>query len=409
MAFIERALARTKPGRGTRFVKLVEFVVADIKGELQIIVAGAENDPPTGNFREIRIRQLVRIKALLAGLHELAATYRQDVGRDDVPVGLQYLVDVLIADIMPVRKDPLIHMSTSNMYSTQPLGLIAERLTPNGQKLPADFLEPVVFNFPALDPANMMLSPVLAHEVGHTAVWQKLWPELISQWDGPGLNRLLSDNFAKLQSRTNERTDDWADRFGKWCRELLCDAIALTLTGPSYMFALASFLPAPATPPLGTHPYPRDRIAYCMRFLQELGWGDFLDARVPNVRRWADALAADPVLDGSPQETFLREATELVEPLVSRLGREHISSPLEPGAASQYLDDAIEMLTLGVPPCAAGGETLDAWEIVLSGWTFAMSDDTPRKMGLASESEELNALLTKTLELSSVANLWLST
>jgi hypothetical protein len=81
--------------------------------------------------------------------------------------------------------------------------------------------------------------PILAHEVGHTAVEQNsLGSKAFKRVDAVRLNTLFDDC---LQAAGNPPPGPWQVQLFRWMDELLCDALATVLTGPSLLFASATF------------------------------------------------------------------------------------------------------------------------------------------------------------------------
>jgi len=234
-----RATHRERNGRGYSLVSLliqacerVSIEASSIAGQVPLA------DPAVGPSLE---RELYRLLDELKLVHLFLGMYAGDFGRNDLPVGLVHMVDALVRDLLPRGADPIIHLSPENMYST--LGVVEAakqlwRLTP-----PPD-PHPVGFNLPALNPENAMLAPILAHEVGHTAWRQGLDAQLNATAD-------LTAASAHLRSAVvpgGPSAQHLAELFDSWRQELLCDALAAVLTGPSFLFASAVFLPVTTGP-----------------------------------------------------------------------------------------------------------------------------------------------------------------
>jgi hypothetical protein len=363
---------------------------------------------------EVETRALLRLIPELDSLHRVVATYGGDVGRQDLAVGLLHLVDRLIADVLPNDADPIIHLDNDYMYSTLPLVqyLVTSPSPADSTTAVAavfDEPHPVVFNLPALDPTNALLAPILAHEVGHSASRTKLIQDTMQVLPISDLQKELSAQVAKLApTQQASAVSAWINRFYSWLEELLCDAIATVLTGPSFLFASAVFLPAPAAHSVGSHPHERDRIAFCLRLLEHLGWTPFLEQRVPSILEWCTDLGTHPILDNTAEEAFLRKAMELAEPHLVAVATGNVVAALDPSEVDGALNDSLTLLALEVPPIEAAGRLLSLWEIVLFGWISEIEvlGGAPEHLAAAAGNKPLNAFLIKTLELVSVRRLW---
>jgi len=364
---------------------------------------------------EVELRGLLRLLPQLDGIHRLVATYRVDVGRQDLPVGLMHLVDRLVDDLLPSSTDPLIHLDSDYMYSTLPLvaysGFVLHGSSAGAQAQSFPEPHPVAFNLPALDPSSALLAPILAHEVGHAACREKLINEVAQALPTQQINDEFQAAAAQLPAMTQAIAAEWSGAFRDWFEELLCDAVATALTGPSFLFALSVFLPAPAAHAVGSHPHERDRIGFCLRLLDQLGWTPFLETHVREIYEWCADLAGSPVLDGTSKETFLRAAMTTIEPLLFRVATEHVTTGMTSDQAEQGRVAALELLALEVPPVAADDQLLTPWQVILYGWLseIARLGSDPQALVMAVSNRDLNAFLTKTIELAGIARLWSET
>ena len=91
--------------------------------------------------------------------------FLRDVERRDLPAGLHVAIDTTIDQLLSEGGDPIVHMDDEYMYSTLDL-----RRALNQE--PDEMVSPIVFFLPATDPFNVLLLPIIAHEVGHGAIRQ---------------------------------------------------------------------------------------------------------------------------------------------------------------------------------------------------------------------------------------------
>lgn len=410
------ALAGRASGRGGRFIDLISDVLDRVDTARSAILERLQTlDPTDVAALDVETRSLLRLLPELDGLHRVVATYGADIGREDLAVGVLHLVDRLIDDVLPDDADPIIHLDNDYMYSTLPLVEYLAVTTPSPTASTAAVADafaephPVVFNLPALDPTNALLTPILAHEVGHSASRTKLMEEVLRRLPIDDINAEFRNQVAQLPpTHQSIAVRDWSVRFHDWLEELLCDAIAAVLTGPSFLFASAVFLPAPAARAVGTHPHERDRVALCLRLLDRLGWSPFMRRHVPDIHDWCSDLGGNPVLDNTPEEAFLRKAMELAEPHLEAVAKEYVRATLEPEVAELHLVEALTLLRIEVPPIDVQGTLLSLWEVILYGWVCEIQNlgGTPDALATAAGNTRLNAFLVKTLELVSVRRLW---
>jgi hypothetical protein len=399
-AQLRASAADESQGRGYGLVRLVlllcdavEEDAAAVSGRLPLV------DPTEGPVLE---RELLRLRTEQNVLHELLAHYRGDAGRRDLPIGLAHLVDEIVDDLLPTRADPIIHLDSRNMYSTMPLlGAVAGLLRGKSLSEP----HPVAFNLPALDPANALLSPILVHEVGHTAWRQGLQQALDSKAD----LATASDHLRRAAASGSIRPTELAKQFDGWRQEIMCDAVAAVLTGPSFLFASAVFLPAPAHSYLGTHPYPRDRLRYTLDLLDDIGWTPVLQRLVPRVLAWCRDLARDPQLTGHPAEPGLRDALDTIEPAISEVAKSAAGNSLRPEVFEDAEPGLFAHLDLGVPPVTTeAGTPMSPWLIIAGSWLHEIGHlgDEPESLAVISANARLNNLLIKAIELAGVSKLW---
>jgi hypothetical protein len=394
---IRSALPLAK-GRGASLVVAARAVCDRLTQEAEALAA-----IPTPSDAQLKVhaRTLLRAQQQLDLLHVVVARYSSDVGRSDLPVGLMYLVDELIRDLLPQGADPLIHLGRNYMYSTLPL-LEAAQGVMKPHSLPHP--HPVAFHVPGLSPTNAMLAPILAHEVGHTS-----WSQAVNaQLDG-AFDRSAVESELKAGVKAGATPKELKEGFEFWCQELMCDALAATLTGPSFLFASAYFLPAPAEGRIGGHPYPRDRIRFTLRILEEHDWIPVLQDLVPEVLAWCQELAASPELGGSPAETALRQAMVIMEPAMIRVASGVAQNRVTADQFMAYRQELFDHLDLEIPPVSAEGIPCSPWLIILAGWLHELrskgADSIDSIPGIAS-GERLNRFLLKTVELSGVMALW---
>lgn len=298
---IRRAEPSTTAARGRTVVALVEEVLAALEAERDRVI----DELPSASHSEADAlgRRLMRLLAHVTSFSTLTP-YLADVGRRDISLGLLQTADVVVEALLPIGADAVIHLDEHHMYSTIDLRVVTKRpLNALGVNTTIDTI-PLVLFVPGIDPHNALLVPILAHEVGHSAVEEaNLGSVVLSEADLGPLNTLLDEC---LRTAGDPDPAPWQVQLFSWIDELLCDALAIALTGPSFLFAAAAFLPAPQAGSLGTHPFPADRIRFALESLRSIGWGDVLADRVPALVAWLTKISTPEHEPSDPRERFLR-------------------------------------------------------------------------------------------------------
>ncbi|MCA1696727.1 MAG: hypothetical protein LC749_19505, partial [Actinobacteria bacterium] len=203
----------------------------------------------------------------------------------------------------------------------------------------------------------------------------------------------------------------WQVQLFSWIDELLCDALALVLTGPSFLFAAAAFLPAPQAGSLGTHPFPADRIRFALESLRTLGWGDVLAERVPDLLAWLTEVSSPAEAPADARERFLRLGLRSLEESILTVARSQVANPLTPAEFDNLDSRVMELVNLAIPPSQVGVDPVPPWMIVLAGWLYRFSSDGDHAETLAKATGDtvFNEYLLKAIEMSRVTSLWRET
>lgn len=400
---LRKATPPVSDSRGGSLGKFVDLLTNSAETqahELLVQLKAAENSdrPALG-------RKLSRCRTRLNVAHMLISDYAADVSRQDMPTGLLCLIDALVQQLLPRQADPLIHLSEKRMYSTLSLNEHAASLL-REPDLAAD-IGVVVFNLPALDPGNVLYAPILAHEVAHTLVSQhNLIGELLAGADLNAVNALFAERLAQA---SNPDAADWKQRLVHWLQELVCDAVATRLSGPSFLLSSSAFLPATSmTGPLSSHPFPVERLSMCSRQLERLGWSDYLAEHYPTICAWLKELSDNEPPPADPQEAFLREALEILADDIADVAAAHVEIPLQPITYGAISVELVELLSAGIPAARLGSQVPSAWDLVLAGWQAAISSrgDKPASISASAEDKEFNDFLVKALEVARITEIW---
>lgn len=415
---LRRTITSLKRGRGSGLKDLLTSALDRLEEQVEEFaqshsdVLSQDMDP---ELREqlVRVisRRFERLQGPLEVLYETLGLYSKSIDQSEVPVGLQHVVDGLVRDILDGNGDPMIHLDPIDMYSTIDLvAYVDEQFI--AWKSPSvdaqyDGPRPIVFNLPALDPSNALLSPLIAHEVSHTAVDRTLMAELERRCGAETQNLLEERLSAASAVGESASADDWAFLFRRWCEELICDVIALALTGPSFLYAFSCYAPPTNVAVVNTHPPLRDRLSFHLRVLDQLGWTDVLTSTGAATYAWWQEIADEQLRVGSERERFLFDAIALVEEALISVSVAHVSRPLRAETMSE-IAGTVDHFRAGVPNIETAGGALDTWQVVLAGWVAALLErgDAPTSLLAAMDDPGYSRLLIKALEMSSIVSKW---
>ena len=245
---------RLPAGRGDRLGVLVRHALTKFEAEIEALDSERARDAAVEMEPDVRSRLLLgvsrkyeRLRPQLNVIHQALATYQTCVNNTDVPVGLQHLIDVMMETLAEGHGDPIVCLDSVEMYST--IDLVAEfgelKKEHDGRlDIPAGYTDkhPIALNLPALDPDNALLAPLLAHEVAHTAVEKSLRDKLSA-----ATKKITKDVTKKLGAFKTKHGSGAAakttEMYRDWCGELLCDGVAIAVTGPSFVFAFSGYVP----------------------------------------------------------------------------------------------------------------------------------------------------------------------
>ena len=403
---IRRAEPSTGAARGRTVVALVEEVLTAVEIERDRVMGDIAS--ASDAEAEALGRRLLRLLAHVTSFSTLTP-YLADVGRRDISLGLLQTSDVVVESLLPGGADAVIHLDEHHMYSTIDLRVVTKRpLAALGGATAIDTISLVLF-IPGIDPHNALLVPILAHEVGHSAVEEaNLGSAVLSQADLTPLNELLDEC---LRDAGDPDPGPWQVQLFSWIDELLCDALALVLTGPSFLFAAAAFLPAPQAGSLGTHPFPADRIRFALESLRTLGWGDVLAERVPDLLAWLTEVSSPAEAPADARERFLRLGLRSLEDSILTVAHSQVANPLTPAEFDNLDSRVMELVNLAIPPSQVGVDPVPPWMIVLAGWLYRFSSDGDHAETLAKATGDtvFNEYLLKAIEMSRVTSLWRET
>ena len=197
-----------------------------------------------------------------------------------------------------------------------------------------------------------------------------------------------------------------------WLTELMCDALAAKLLGPSFL--LTSFAFGAPFGPLDasdTHPPSALRADLLLSQLNAAGWSPVLDGYLPVTRTWMAASAAVPLSPTTPG--YFRHLADVMRHLrdvIPVRAEYHLGSKaFDAGEFAKVDVELGELLSAGVLPVQLlDGSPIARPCIILAGWLhqFATQGDDPGTLIAATTEGDNQRFLAKALEMSVVLENW---
>jgi hypothetical protein len=318
------------------------------------------------------------------------AQYAPDTLRTDLPSGFRVLIE---AAVQAVRGDGIQHL-VHPAHGDYAAHAYASRLPL------------IIIQVPAADPTNALLSPILAHEVGHAHLEDRLRSmegfrdEAEAELDA--LRRSIGPAASDIDA-AHRRVDAWVE-------ELLCDTMATLVTGPSMLFAVhahASELPWDTG---NAHPPAHFRIGIVLATLERLGWTDHLDVIAPGVREYSEAYAALPRPTDPTWLAYALAATEALLPAVIAHAESVGFPALRPETALERATEVAKYFDLALMPTELPWSAQVEWEFLLGAWMSGLNGrkevTATNAMPAVARDAQLNALLLKAIELARIKHEW---
>lgn len=373
-----------------RVTEQAEATVADVDAKLE----ASDNDATRHYAQRALHRTLTEVETILPFLRPLMESVR----RTDVPIGMLVALDLAIDALLPAGADPVVHFDDAHMYSTLDL---YEALSWPRESGPT----PVAFFVPVLSPFNALMTPLLVHEIGHTAILQADLGSTAMSVASDDLNALLAQYVSDVETETRFKVHT---QLVGWVDELICDSLATAICGPSYLFAAASFLPATAHDnPMSSHPFPSDRLRFCLASLESTGWSDFMTDTCPETVGWLRQRAT-PDKPESEHERFMRDACEALTLAIEATVTNHVSVVIDAEAYAAVAPHALDQLRMRVPASEIKQEPIGPWQILVLGWqrSFELYGDSPTTLAKAPYDPGLNRMLLRGIEMAQIRRLW---
>lgn len=333
-------------------------------------------------------------------------------------LGTRYLVDYLAASLVADDAEVTVAAATHRSYATvaNPLRQVFEL----SGAMPSPSQMVIVVFVPRREQRSGLLHPLIIHELGHAANKQHaLVRRVLGTRRGQEvLATVMGDARERTKTSSRHEPEDVAvaveavaNRLKDWIEEALCDAIAVQILGPTYLYSFMAIVGTSDLSAAGDeHPCTRQRIRLLLDQLDGLGWASLMKQSAPTVDAWFREVASerDGEVAGEQDDRTTAEikscATALANLSQEIVGAvaEHLGElTLQSKDLGPVLAEIDELLTVGVPPSQTRERfTIGRAAIILGSWLFAVKAQGGDldSLAIAADVPELSLLLPKALQ-----------
>lgn len=408
------SLALPPSGESPRGAALVELVrealaamasaLASLPGEFS--AAGDEKD------RQAIVEKARGYTYQLRQLH-MALPWIESAFHSHVSQGTVLLFDEMAETMLGVRADVVPTPNESYMYAVRPKPF---RSAFQSVKKPYPaFSPPVIVYYPVGEVDSVFLHLIAAHELGHGAVLERDLIQGVQAAHGdlaPVFAR-LSDAADALHAVTGIdmtlATAEASRVFRSWLEEVLCDSLALSYLGPSFMLASAAFgVQFSGSTPGQSHPSNAFRTDLLLDQLDEMGWMPEFAASLPRVHSWLVDTANEPMdSSAAPHFEHVQDALKLLAPTIRRVA-DLGDLAFTPSMYADHDELADLMRARILPAQLLNGRPSHRRSVIYAGWLYAFGEygDHPASLAKIAADRSLQAFVTKALEMSAVLQKW---
>jgi hypothetical protein len=349
---------------------------------------------------------VTEMRQLVAGARNLhrSLSWLDAAGDPPLDLGTRYLVDQMAARLVaPKAEVTVVAGERSYGKVTNPLSPV---LALSGADVPAEELAIVVF-VPRREQRSGLLHPLIIHELAHAADDQHQLVGQVLQAAGED-DALIGAMVAAAEEHAKATGQDQATavqllgaRLVAWTEEAVCDALAVQLLGPTYLYAFMAIVGTSDLDRAGDeHPPTRQRIRLLLAQLDELGWTELMGAS-EEINEWFHQTAEFEHQYDDPEERFCVEALgRLAEKILAAVASHVAQLTFRAEDFSLVQDEVVELLSSGIPPSQALDRSrIDRPAIILGSWLFAVQREGSNLAALARapDIQELSRLLPKYL------------
>ena len=317
--------------------------------------------------------------------------FAEDVGRQDLPVGLMMIIDKICAEVLNPDTSHLVHVTDQRTYSNT--------------RLKNDAGRGLILELPAAAHRSVFWAPVIAHEAAHDRFTDEAGTFETASVDLAARMAEIQNEFPPVDSADKRHREEVLPL---WVEELFCDAVAARLMGPSALFALAGQLVGDPWTLQSAHPPTPVRIKRTIEVLGSTGWLAVLEERNPTVLNWLRTVADLRPVNGPVTIDFLTAACEAFDDTIETMATNVVQTPFTAEASLPVVDECVEHFALGLWPVEVARSNYTEWEFLLATWLLGLhgEQDEPGNIARVPADDLSNGALLKTIELSRVAHLW---
>lgn len=358
---------------------------------------------------------VTEMRQLVAGARNLHRSLGWLDAASDHPLdlGTRYLVDHIAAKLVsPDAEVTVVAGERSYGKVTNPLSPV---FLLSGADAPVTELAIVVF-VPRREQRSGLLHPLIIHELAHAADDQHrlVGQVLDAANEDPDLMAALEAAAAVQASGTEDvaaAVQALGARLAAWTEEAICDAFAVQLLGPTYLYSFMAIVGTSDLDRAGEeHPPTRQRIRLLLEQLDELGWGELMTSASQEIDDWFRETASGGHAYDNPEERFCVQALGRLAGHVRATVADHVGmlTFLEEEFSPMHAE-IVSLLSAGIPP----SQTLQLQRIqrpaiILGSWLFAVRREGSDLAALARAADvpELSRLLPKALQDAALLAAW---
>lgn len=408
---------RVKDERGSHYLEVIaatldalDSAVNDRETEF-----AAASDPADKQAIVVATRQ---INLYAMSLHGITADI-ENAAEPPLDLGLVYLVDQLVTDLLKQKADIIMLPGLHYNYSTG-FRPFENQLRALGVATYPVSVPPIEVRYPIQEADSLFLHLIVAHEIGHHVIDQEKVDEKVLASDpdptanAASLNTAISE-FETIHSTSKVRARaEVLRRLRGWLNELICDAVAFGVIGPAYLLTFAAFIMPLAGPePSPTHPPVMLRLKLLLRLMDNWDWGPVTDQEIPTIRAWMKEISERPMRPGTESyynhlDQILGRFDDQIQAEVEQtLAVSRFTRPVyeqEAGQLRALLDHHV------LPAQLDDKSSPNLKTIVLAGWLAALSSagDEPEALVKIVDNRTYQRFLAKALEMSTVLRTWSS-
>lgn len=326
-------------------------------------------------------------------------------------LGAAYFADEAALNLLGVGTE-VVHVSNATyMYSTMswPFEWLFENYLkeemPKGHR-------PIILTFPAHERHTMLLHCLFVHELGHTVVHsQDLAEKVLERVSETREYMTVLDEAIQIEpSRKKEIRKDTRALAKAWLEELLCDAVAFSYLGPSYLFAFAEMGLSTTWSSVGPrHPSTTLRTKLLVDFAERTGWSHYVRSRVRPIWQWfelaAETQSLAPDLADFADQICRLSSREIFETAETAVGDKRFL----PAGWSKQDRHFSELLDNDILPVKRSDELpAEHPEIMLAAWMQAIKrhGNDPVAISKAVGEDKYQRFVAKALEMATLLRVW---